>query len=136
MTVTVDPATVWMVHKRTGRQGVRGDLILKGRELVFRPEIRGAKRDLDLLGETVLPLADIRKVSRTRGSPVLEVRTRTTGVPPVVLFFFARPPDMYSSAMPDPRGASMSYLTSSALVYREEIDTWIGAIDAAREAAG
>ena len=41
---------------------------------------------------------------------------------------------MYSSAMPDPRGASMTYLTSSGLVYREEIDDWVGAIDASRGA--
>ena len=130
----MDAATVWMVHKGTGKQGVKGELLLTERDLVFRPEIRGAKRDLDLLGETVIPLATLRRASRSRGSPVLEIRSKSPGVPAIVLFFFAKPPDMYSSAMPDPRGASMTYLTSSGLVYREEIDDWVGAIDASRGA--
>jgi hypothetical protein len=125
-----------MVHTGTGKAGVRGELILTNRDLIFRPEVRGAKRDLDLLGETVIALETLRKVSRARGSPVLEVRPKTPGVPPVVLFYFAKPPDMYSSAMPDPRGASISYLASSGVLYREEIDAWVEAIDAARAEAG
>jgi len=123
-----------MVHKGTGKQGVKGELLLTERDLVFRPEIRGAKRDLDLLGETVIPLATLRRASRSRGSPVLEIRSKSSGLSSRVIFFFAKPPDIYSSAMADPRGASITYLTSSRLVYREEIDDWVGAIDASRGA--
>ena len=104
----VDAATVWMVHKDTGKEGVLGELILTEGELIFRPDVRGAKRNLDLLGETILPLGHVRKASRSRGTPVLEVRSKTPGVPDVVLFYFAKPPDMYSSAMPNPRSATMT----------------------------
>lgn len=131
-----DPATVWMVHHGTGRQGVHGDLVLTDRELIFRPEIRGAKRDLDLLGETVLALADVTKVIRARGTPVLEVHARTPGVPRVILFYFAKPPDIYSSPMTNPKRAGATYLASSNLLYLEEIRDWVGAIDAARRSAG
>lgn len=130
-----DPATVWMVHKGTGTSGVRGELFLTERELVFRPEVRGAKRNLDLLGETVLPLAEIRRAVRARATPVLEIRTGTVGVPPVLLFFFARPPDMYSSALMNPRTHSATYLANSNLLYREEIEAWVEAIRAAMRAA-
>jgi hypothetical protein len=126
-----DPATVWMVHKDTGRAGVRGELVLTEAALIFRPEIRGAKRDLDLLGETVLPLGEVRKASRNRGTPVLEVRTRTSGVPAVILFFFAKPPDMYSSGVMNPRTHSATYLANSNLIYRDEVESWVSAIRSA-----
>jgi hypothetical protein len=124
-----------MVHGDTGRMGVRGELVLTEGEVIFRPEIRGARRNLDLLGETVLPLSSIRRARRSRGTPVLEVRTRTPGVPQVVLFFFAKPPDMYSSGLMNPRTHSATYLANSNLLYREEIDQWVGAIRSAISAA-
>jgi hypothetical protein len=134
--VSPGPVTVWMVHKETGRQGVRGELILAGRTLIFRPEVRGAKRNLDLLGETVLPLADVRKAERARGTPVLEVWHGIEDLPAVVLFYFVKPPDIYSSPMMNPRSAGATYLANSNLLYREEIDRWVGAIEAARQMAG
>ena len=54
-----DPATVWMVHKGTGRPGIRGELILESKRLIFRPEIRTAKPDM--LGETVFALEEINR---------------------------------------------------------------------------
>ena len=128
---TVDPATVWMVHKETGTSGVRGELFLTDRDLVFRPEVRGARGNLDLLGETVLPLAAISKAVRSRATPVLEVRAQTAGVPDVLLFFFAKPPDMYSSGLMNPRTHSATYLANSNLLYREEIGAWVSAIRSA-----
>jgi len=64
-----DPTTVWMVHKGTGLQGVRGELILEVGRLIFRPEVRGAKPDL--LGETIFPLAAVKSAGHALGSPVL-----------------------------------------------------------------
>ena len=132
----VEPATVWMVHKETGTSGVRGELFLTEIELVFRPEVRGAKPNLDLLGETVLPLGAIRKAVRSRATPVLEVRTETPGIPDTLLFFFAKPPDMYSSGLMNPRTHSATYLANSNLLYKEEIEGWVEAIRAAIRSAG
>lgn len=121
-----DPSTVWMVHKSTGPQGVRGELILEADRLIFRPELTGTK--LDLLGETVIENVDIQKVSRSRHSPVLDLRVSTPGVPEVVLFYFVKPPDMYSSGLPNPRRAVATYLTNSNALYTEEVDEWVRAI--------
>ncbi len=95
------PTTVWMVHKDTGKQGVRGELTLEAERLIFRPEIAG--RNLDLLGETVFAPHEIRGARKAKGSPVLKLDVSTPGLPKVVLFYFTKPPDMYSSPMPNPR---------------------------------
>jgi hypothetical protein len=121
-----EPSTVWMVHKCTGQQGVRGELLLETERLIFRPELAGAK--LDLLGETVFGATDIEKVGRSRHSPVLEIRVTTQGIPPVVLFYFVKPPDMYSSGLANPRAAVATYLTNSNALYTEEVDEWVRAI--------
>lgn len=120
------PSTVWMVHKSTGRQGVRGELILEADRLIFRPELRATKPDL--LGETVFDNREIRKVGRARNSPVLKLRVSTPGLPEIVLFYFVKPPDMYSSGLPNPRAAVATYLASANALYTEEVDEWIRAI--------
>ena len=129
-----DPTTVWMVHKQTGLQGVRGELILEDRRLIFRPEIRGAKPDL--LGETVFPLDEVKSAGHALGSPVLELRVKVEGLPPVILFYFSKPPDIYSSPLGNPRTHGAQYLTTSNIVYGEEIAGWVEAIDEARTRFG
>jgi hypothetical protein len=129
-----DPTTVWMVHKDVGRAGVRGDIMLAADRLIFQPEVRGAKPDT--LGETVIPLAGVEKVRRSRATPVLELHLSVQGLPPVVLFYFVRPPDPYSSGMPNPRSAALTYLASSNALYEEEVATWARAIGAAHRARG
>jgi len=129
-----DPATVWMVHKSTGRPGVRGELILESERLIFRPELRTAKPDT--LGETVFAVASIEKVGRSRGSPVLEVRVSAPGVPPVVLFYFVKPPDIYSSGMPNPRFAGASFLIGSNALLADQVAEWEREIRAAHRARG
>jgi hypothetical protein len=129
-----DPATVWMVHKGTGRAGVRGELILDPPRLIFRPELRTAKPDS--LGETVFALDNVERVGRARGSPVLQVHVTTPGIPPVVLFYFVKPPDIYSSGMPNPRFAGASFLMRSNTLLVEEVAAWEREIQAAHEARG
>jgi len=129
-----EPATVWMVHKETGRAGIRGELILESQRLIFRPELRAAKPDM--LGETVFALHDVEKVGRARGSPVLELRVAAPGVPPVVLFYFVKPPDIYSSGMPNPRFAGASFLMQSNALLAEEVAGWEREIQAAHRARG
>ncbi|HEX9235040.1 MAG TPA: hypothetical protein VF972_02035 [Actinomycetota bacterium] len=130
----MEPSTVWMVHKTTGRAGVRGDLILDQDRLIFRPELRAARPEI--LGETVFALGDIRKVVRGRGTPLLELHVTTPRIPPVVLFYFVRPPDMYSSGALNPRSAVALYLQSANIVYSEEIASWVEAIREATSARG
>lgn len=127
-----EPATVWMVHKSTGRAGIRGELILQPDRLIFRPELRTAKPDT--LGETVFATSDIQKVGRSRGSPVLELRLTTAGVPSVVLFYFVKPPDIYSSGMPNPRFAGASYLMQTNALLADAVAEWEREIRAARRA--
>jgi hypothetical protein len=115
-----------MVHKTTGQQGVRGELLLEPDRLIFRPELAGTPPEL--LGETVFAGAHVRKVGRAKHSPVLELRVTTPGVPDVVLFYFVKPPDMYSSGLPNPRTAVATYLANSNLVYTDEVDEWVQAI--------
>jgi hypothetical protein len=124
--VELQPSTVWMVHKATGQQGVRGELQLEPARLIFRPELAGTPPEL--LGETVFAGEHIRKVARTKHSPVLELRVSTPGLPEVVLFYFVKPPDKYSSGLPNPRIAVATYLANSNLVYTEEVDDWVRAI--------
>jgi len=119
-------STVWMVHRSTGQRGVRGELLLQSDRLIFRPELAGTA--IELLGETVIAGEDIEKVGRSRHSPVLELRVNTPSIPQVVLFYFVKPPDMYSSGLPNPRSAVATYLTRSNAVYTEEVDEWVRAI--------
>jgi hypothetical protein len=123
----MDPATVWMVHKDTPRNGVRGRLALEANHLVFRPDL-GAEARLDSLGQTVFGMDEIRSVGRARGSPVLKVHTSTPGVPGVVLFFFAKPPDIYSSALPNPRAHGATYLGTSNAFLSDVVREWVAAI--------
>jgi hypothetical protein len=115
-----------MVHKGTGPPGIRGDLILESERLIFRPELRAAKPDT--LGETVIALDQVNRVSRSRRSPVLELHVQTDGVPPVVLFYFVKPPDMYSSGAINPRSYAAIYLANAGAVYEEEVADWLEAI--------
>jgi hypothetical protein len=121
-----EPSTVWMVHRSTGQGGVRGTLILESTRLIFRPELAGTA--MELLGETVIAGAHIEKVSRPRHSPVIELRVHTPGIPEVLFFYFVKPPDKYSSGLPNPRTAVATYLTRSNAVYTEEVDEWVRAI--------
>jgi hypothetical protein len=120
------PSVVWMVHKGIGSRGIRGELILEPERLIFRPELRAAKPDT--LGETVFGLDEVTKVSRARRSPVLELHVHTDGLPPVVFFYFVKPPDIYSSAAANPRSYAAVYLTNAGAVYEEEVTDWFKAI--------
>jgi hypothetical protein len=113
------PAVVWMVHKGVGSRGIRGELILGPERLIFRP---------DTLGETVFALEEVTKVAKAPRSPVLELHVKTDGLPPVVLFYFVKPPDIYSSGAANPRSYAAVYLTNAGAVYEEEVSDWLKAI--------
>jgi hypothetical protein len=80
-------STVWMVHRQTGMDGVKGTLVLEGSALVFRPESGGAT-------DSIFRLSGISRIRRIRGSPILEVHVQDPGGPPVVGFYFTKPPSL------------------------------------------
>jgi hypothetical protein len=85
-----EPTTVWMVHARTGLQGIRGVLSLDAEGLWFRPEdLRRA--------DTRIPLTAIRKVRRAYASPVLEVAVDLPDHPRLIGFYFVKPPPLPGS---------------------------------------
>jgi len=128
-----EPSTVWMVHARTTLDGVKGVLSLEGRALVFRPE--GGRS-----AETVLPLSDVRRVSRAPGSPVLEVRLAMTGGPSIIGFYFVQPPSLapptqgfrlFSRYLA--RRRAIGKLRSGNAVKRREVAQWVQTIRGAQQ---
>jgi hypothetical protein len=85
----LEPATVWMVHARTGPAGHRGQISLTDEGVRFTPRSGSA-------AETVIPFADIKRVRRVWASPVLELALRTpNGVALAILgFYFVKPPNL------------------------------------------
>jgi hypothetical protein len=81
--------TVWEVElgKPESPQEVKGTLELSHRDLIFTPR--------DENRSTVkIPLEQIAKVKRLRGSPVLLVVRETAAGPERTAFYFAQPPPM------------------------------------------
>jgi hypothetical protein len=124
--------SVWMVHARTGLDGLRGALLLEGRRLVFRPSSPRA-------GEAVFELADVKRVRRAPGSPVLEVHLRA-GFPRVVGFYFVEPPSLTEPEfrrvplLPRKwlaRRQALSKLREGNVLRGHEVDGWVEAIRAA-----
>jgi hypothetical protein len=130
-----DPSssTVWMVHARTGSDGIKGSLTLEGRAVVFRPRYGGTG------AETVFALEAIRRVRRVMGSPVLELRLKGSEAgPSPVGFYFAQPPSL--KAQEDARllgrnrakrEAAMTLVQWNA-VKKDEVAGWVRNIKAAQ----
>jgi hypothetical protein len=120
--------TVWMVHGRTSIEGVKGMLNLEDRAIVFVPE--GGRS-----AETVLPVASISRVSRARGTPVLEVAINLPNAPSVIGFYFVQPPPLAHPGgglkvldkLVAKRQAVIKLRVGSA-TKRDEVDLWVSAI--------
>jgi hypothetical protein len=127
-----EAATVWMVHARTGLQGVKGTIALEGGALVFRPA--GGRS-----AETVIPVGDIRRLRRARGSPVMEVEISIAGAPPIIGFYFVKPPPL----TPPTEGyrpfghflarrRAIATLRAGNAARREDVEVWVDAVRAAQ----
>lgn len=122
-----------MVSARTGLDGRKGQLILKDRALVFRPES-------DRYGANVFQLADVRRIRRARASPVLEIHMEIPDSPRIVAFYFVQPPPM---RLPDDkfrlfpryfaRRSAIAQLRKGNAMRREEVIEWIEDIGRAQE---
>jgi hypothetical protein len=127
-----ETTTVWMVHARTGLEGVKGTLALEDRVLVFRPA--GGRS-----AETVIPVGDVRRVRRAPGSPVLEVEPTITGAPPIIGFYFVKPPPL----TPPTEGyrpfgrflarrRAIASLRAGNAAHRQDVEVWVDAVRAAQ----
>ncbi len=122
-----------MVSARTGVAGRKGTLSLEADSVVFRPASTA-------FGDSVFPLAALRKVRRLRGSPVLEIRVAIPEQPPVVAFYFVPPPDwnppdeLRIRLLPKrtARKDAITQLRQGNLRKKAEIGAWADAIDQAR----
>jgi hypothetical protein len=129
-------STVWMVHARTGMDGVKGAITLEPGSLVFHPVNTHA-------GESAFPLDRIRRVRRVRGSPVLEIHLRSDADPQVVGFYFIKPPSLEEG--PDTqigffrvrrhgaRKQAAYILRSANSLKKDEVQRWV---DRIRKASG
>jgi hypothetical protein len=127
-------SSVWMVSARTGLEGLKGELTLRDRALVFQPES-------DPYGEIVFRLTDVRRVRRARGSPVLEIHLDVQDAPRIVGFYFVEPPPM---RLPDDRfrmfprhfarRSAIADLRKGNILRRDEMLEWFEEIERLREA--
>ncbi len=84
----VTKTTVWEVELRPGgpMDDRKGSLVLEADALVFEPADGRAPRRI--------ALAEIRKLRRLRGSPVLLVIHASGSVPTRIAYYFAQPPPL------------------------------------------
>ncbi len=126
-------STVWMINARTGRMGWKGELTLTERRLVFEPTSKNN-------GEVAIELADVRRVRRVMGTPVLEVKLSTPNrlALEIVGFYFTKPP-----SLDDPedvrffkrrvaRRRSLIALRQANVGKKQDIADWVEAINRAK----
>lgn len=122
------PSIVWMVHRKTGMDGLKGRLSLEDGGVLFDPD------DADLPA-VEFPFSVIRKVRRVLGSPVLEVTFRSGFEIRVAGFYFIEPPDLTGGRAPGTfmrrhrgrRDAAVRLQTSNS-AKKAEISAWALAI--------
>ena len=125
--VETKTSLVWMVHALTGPEGLKGRLSLESGDVVFRPEAKGS-------GEWVFRHSEIRRVRRVLGSPVLELRLERPQGPPVVGFYFVRPPSLKAPENAHlvrrraVRRTAMIELRRANLLRKREVAEWARAI--------
>jgi hypothetical protein len=122
-------STVWMVNARTGLEGRKGQLMLQDRTLVFRPES-------ERFGDSRFDVADVRRVRRAMGSPVLEIHLDLPDAPRIVGFYFVQPPP---ARLPDDkfrllprymaRRSAIAALRKGNAMKREEVIEWLEEIE-------
>jgi hypothetical protein len=83
------PVTVWAVElgPETALDDTKGTLELEGDALVFTPAVEGR-------GGIRIPLEQISRIRRLRGSPVLMVSRSAEGPTRRTAFYFAQPPPL------------------------------------------
>jgi hypothetical protein len=140
-----EATTVWAVDLiREPRKDREGTLSLQPDDLVFEPRAPGA-------APLRIPLSNIRRARRLRGSPVLLVVHERNGVTAETAFYFVQPPPLEPvvgrGERPTPlsfgrgskrraRRQNVGYLGMSNRGKREHIAEWERAVTEAMRATG
>jgi hypothetical protein len=125
---TPEPTTVWAVRLGVSNDDFKGTLALEPADLVFTHQDTSVR----------IKVADIRKVKRTRGSPVLTVEAASDtadGKPARYAFFFAPPPPIKPPPGTGRRKnmrKSVLYLQTEGKRAKETVLVWEQALKDAR----
>jgi hypothetical protein len=120
-----------MVNAVTGLDGRKGFLSLRGGRLVFDPESKG-------IGQTEVPVSDIRRVRRVRGTPVLEIALGKDAGGRRMGFYFIEPPSLEEGAdmtffkTRRIRKKSLNTLRGANIDKKVEINNWVRDIQEAK----
>ena len=122
---------VWAVRLSGLQREVKGSIELQDGSLVFNAADGSP-------GERI-PVADLRKVRRIRGSPVLVIEYVTGSVGAKAAFFFSKPPPVEPPEGVRKRKArkqALHYLEMANVNVKEKVKAWHRELkDAMREAA-
>jgi len=116
-----------MVNRGTGPNGVKGSLKLDRDAVVFDPEEEGA-------ADTRYRFRHVRRVRRVMGTPVLELHLQDPDAPPIVGFYFVKPPSLEAPEGPRlfrrryARRVAVSKLRQWNVVKRDEVSVWVDRI--------
>ena len=123
----MEPTTVWAARLGSADEGVKGFLVLETEHVSFTSELSNV--------EIRIPLAEVRRVRRVHGSPVMVVEHGES----VVAFYFAQPPPIITTKHPldrrRQRGTSVNYLGGVNAEKRKDIKRWVRAIRDASKGA-
>ena len=124
----IAPTTVWAVRIGVSNEDAEGTLSLEDGHLVFTLEE----------GLLDIPLADVRRVRRVRGSPILLVDQEEGNRVARFAFYFAKPPPLEpqgKTTRRKNRRQSMGYLGLANRDKKELVAEWAKAIEQAAGAA-
>ncbi|MEX0992198.1 MAG: hypothetical protein WD004_08025 [Actinomycetota bacterium] len=119
--------TAWGVRLDVSPQDFKGELTLEEEDLVFA-----------LAGEQLrIPLAEVRKVKRLRGSPVVVIERQEPEKVARYAFYFVKPPPMRleGSSKRKARRRGAMYLSTANQKSADAVKVWGKAIQEAVEAA-
>lgn len=130
----ISPRKMWAVRVGAAMEGAEGTLTLTDRALEFEL--------VDEEGSIQIPLADIRRAKRVRGSPILLVDTDRSpdgkDTPARFAFYAVEPPSLRPQGRETKgkvRRHAIVYLQSANSRHKEELDGWERELRAAVEAA-
>jgi len=133
MVAVPKPVTVWAVEleKDARLEDVRGTLRLAEGALVFTPRDEGR-------AEARIPVEEVMKVRRVRGSPVMMVVRSSPGGERRTAFYFVQPPPIgviIGEAIERPRGRSISDLRNPRRKARRQNVSYLGVMNREKKQA-
>jgi len=127
----IEPVTLWAVRIGVSDQDAEGKLSLEPGALVF---------DLaDEEGTLRIPLENIRKAKRIKGSPILLVDSVEKERPVRFAFYFVKPPPLHPEGRESKgrvKRKAVGYLQTANAERKDLVRDWEKAVREAKAAAG